>query len=164
MKVKYTVLTMLVVLSLVLSGCGTSKQPAVVRIGWTRDPDSLNIGVAWLVPAYTISGLTYSTMYKLNLDGTFAFDLGTGVKRSEDGLVYTYTIRDGVKFHDGVPLTAKDVAFTYKLVMDHTDFPYLHSYVENFASVTAPPLAQPTLETRGACWFQHVISTRRKQP
>jgi len=138
MKVKYAVLALLVVFALVLSACGAPKQPAVVRIGWTRDPDSLNIGVAWLVPAYTISGLTYSTMYKINLDGTFSFDLGTAVKRSDDGLVYTYTIRDGVKFHDGVPLTAKDVAFTYKLVMDHEDFPTLHSYVENFASVEAP--------------------------
>jgi peptide/nickel transport system substrate-binding protein len=138
MKLKYAVLTLLVVLSLILSACGAQSQPSVVRIGWTRDPDSLNIAVAWLTPAYTISGLTYSTMYKLNLDGTFSFDLGTDVKRSADGLVYTYTIREGVKFHDGVPLTAKDVAFTYKLVMDHTDFPTLHSYVENFASVEAP--------------------------
>ena len=138
MKVKYTVLTLLVVFTLVLSACGAQRQPAVVRIGWTQDPDSLNIGVAWLVPAYTISSLTYSTMYKLNLDGTFAFDLGTGVKRSDDGLAYTYTIREGVKFHDGKPLTAKDVAFTYNLVMAHDDFPTLHSYTDHFVKVESP--------------------------
>jgi len=60
------------------------------------------------------------------------------VKRSDDGLTYTYTIREGVKFHDGEPLTAKDVAFTYNLVMAHEDFPTLHSYVEYFDSVEAP--------------------------
>jgi len=138
MKFKYTVLTLLVVLSLVLSACGAQSQPAVVRIGWLSGPDSLNIGVAWLGTAYTISGLTYSTMYKVNLDGSFSFDLGTDVKRSDDGLVYTYTIREGVKFHDGQPLTAKDVAFTYNLVKDHEDFPTLHSYTDHFASVEAP--------------------------
>lgn len=138
MRVRYTVLTVIVILSLVLSGCGANRQPAVVRIGWLGGPDSLNIGVAWLASAYTISSLTYSTMYKLNLDGTFAFDLGTDVKHSDDGLVYTYTIRQGVKFHDGQPLTAKDVAFTYNLVMQHEDFPTLHSYVEHFKSVEAP--------------------------
>ena len=138
MKVKYTVLTLLVVLSLVLSACGAQSQPAVVRIGWLEGPDSLNIGGAWLGTAYTISGLTYSTMYKFNLDGTFSFDLGTDIKRSEDGLVYTFTIREGVKFHDGQPVTAKDVAFTYNLVMAHEDFPTLHSYVEHFVSVEAP--------------------------
>ena len=77
-------------------------------------------------------------MYELRLDGSLAFDLATDVKRSDDGLVYTYTIRDGVKFHDGQPLTAKDVAFTYNLVMNHEDFPTLHSYTDHFVSVEAP--------------------------
>jgi len=135
---KYTFLALLVVLSLILSACGVQSQPAVARIGWLSGPDSLNIGVAWLETAYTINSLTYSTMYKVNLDGTFSFDLGTSVKHSDDGLVYTFTIREGVKFHDGQPLTAKDVAFTYNLVMAHEDFPTLHSYVESFDSVEAP--------------------------
>ena len=31
---------------------------------------------------------------------------------SDDGLTYTFTLRDGVTFHDGTPLTAEDVVFT----------------------------------------------------
>ncbi len=140
MKVKYTLLALFVALSMILSACGAigSSQPSVVRIGWAAGPDSLNIGVAWLGTAYTISVLTYSSMSELRLDGSLAFDLATDVKRSDDGLVYTYTIRDGVKFHDGQPLTAKDVAFTYNLVKAHEDFPTLHSYTEHFVSVEAP--------------------------
>ena len=138
MKIKQVVLALIIVLSLILSACGGPKQPTLARIGWLAGPDSLNIGVAWLAEAYTISSLTYSTMYKLNLDGSFAFDLGTDVKHSDDGLTYTFTIREGVKFHDGQPLTAKDVAFTYNMVMAHEDFPTLHSYVEYFKSVEAP--------------------------
>ncbi|MCC7117635.1 MAG: ABC transporter substrate-binding protein [Anaerolineales bacterium] len=133
-------LYLLILCALVLSACGTmsAKPPAVLRIGWAQGPDSLNIGVAWLASAYTISELTYSSMYELKLDGTLAFDLGTDVKRSDDGLIYTFTIREGVKFHDGQTLTAKDVAFTYNLVKDHEDFPTLHSYTEHFVSVEAP--------------------------
>ncbi len=140
MKVKYTILAFLVALSMVLSACGGggSGQPSIVRIGWSQGPDSLNIGVAWLGTAYTISELTYSSMYEFKLDGSLALDLGTDVQRSDDGLVYTYTIREGIKFHDGQPLTAKDVAFTYNLVMAHEDFPTLHSYVEHFVSAEAP--------------------------
>jgi peptide/nickel transport system substrate-binding protein len=143
MRTKYTLLVVLVVLSILISACGSGsaaspKQPAVVRIGWTSGPDSLNIGVAWLASAYTISELTYSSMYHLMLDGSLAPDLATDVKVSEDGLTYTYTIRDGVKFHDGQPLTAKDVAFTYNLVTQHEDFPTLHSYTEHFTKVEAP--------------------------
>ncbi len=138
MKTKYNFLVVVTLLALILSACGGgASQPAVVRIGWAAGPDSLNIGIAWLGTAYTISELTYSTMYELRLDGTLAFELGTDVQRSDDGLVYTYTIREGVKFHDGQPLTAKDVAFTYNLIMAHEDFPTLHSYVEHFVSVEA---------------------------
>jgi peptide/nickel transport system substrate-binding protein len=140
MKVKYTIIVIFTVFALVISGCGTAgqSQPSVVRIGWAQGPDSLNIGVAWLASAYTISELTYSSMYEEKLDGSLSYDLATDLKRSDDGLVYTYTIREGIKFHDGQPLTAHDVAFTYNLVMTHEDFPTLHSYTDHFVSVEAP--------------------------
>ncbi|MBD0841411.1 ABC transporter substrate-binding protein [Streptomyces sp. TRM68416] len=37
---------------------------------------------------------------------------------SADGLTYTYTLRDGVKFSDGEPLTSADVVFTYDTILD----------------------------------------------
>lgn len=40
-------------------------------------------------------------------------DLATDYSVSEDGMTWTVTIRDDVKFTDGEPLTAQDVAFTY---------------------------------------------------
>ena len=52
--------------------------------------------------------------------------------------MYTFKIKQGVKWHDGQPLTAKDVAFTYNLVKAHEDFPTLNSYTTNFVSVEAP--------------------------
>ena len=40
-------------------------------------------------------------------------DLATDYRVSEDGMTWTVTIREDVKFTDGEPLTAEDVAFTY---------------------------------------------------
>lgn len=40
-------------------------------------------------------------------------DLATEYSVSDDGLVWTFKIRDDVKFHDGSKLTAADVAFTF---------------------------------------------------
>ncbi|MFG2983881.1 ABC transporter substrate-binding protein [Streptomyces sp. NPDC048258] len=37
---------------------------------------------------------------------------------SADGLTYTYTLRRGVKFSDGAPFSAEDVAFTYRTILD----------------------------------------------
>ena len=38
---------------------------------------------------------------------------------SEDGMTYTFKIREGVTWQDGEPLTAHDVAFTYRFVLDN---------------------------------------------
>jgi len=140
MKSKIVVLV-LIALSLTLSACGgalSQGKQDVVKIGWTGGPDSLNPGAAWLAKAYTIFELVYDSMYEVNLDGTYANGLAESVERSDDGLVYTFKIKQGVKWHDGQPLTAKDVAFTYNLVKAHEDFPTLNSYTTNFASVEAP--------------------------
>jgi len=45
-------------------------------------------------------------------------DLARGWEISRDGLTWMFFLRDNVKFHDGHPLTAHDVAFTYRSIMD----------------------------------------------
>ncbi len=57
--------------------------------------------------------LVQSTLFKKDSNGSLIHDLATGYSVSEDGLTWTVKIRDDVKFHDGVPLTASDVAFTF---------------------------------------------------
>lgn len=42
-------------------------------------------------------------------------------KLSDDKLTYTFTLKDGIKFSDGKPLTTEDVAFTY-MTMAHPDY------------------------------------------
>jgi ABC-type transport system substrate-binding protein len=48
-------------------------------------------------------------------------DLTTRWTISEDGLTYTFYLREGVKFHDGAPLTAEDVVASF----NHILFPRL---------------------------------------
>jgi len=64
----------------------------------------------------------YDTLLRYNpLDGgqTVIPDLAYTWEMSSDGLTYTFHLRDGVKFHDGAPLTADDV----KASFDHIIFP-----------------------------------------
>ncbi len=57
---------------------------------------------------------------------------------SEDGLRFTFRIRKGVKFSDGRPLTAEDVAFTFAFLMnDAIAAPRSRAYFEKVESVTA---------------------------
>ena len=116
----------------------TPEPPAVARIGYGGSPDTLNPGTAVLTEAYTIFALVYDAMYTYNLDGTYSLGLAESVDRSADGLTYTYKIRSGIKFHDGQPLTARDVAFTYNLNKAHAEYPYMNPYTASMESITAP--------------------------
>ena len=58
----------------------------------------------------------YSTLVRLNpVDGlkTIVPDVAETYQVAPDGLSYTFTLRNGVQFHDGTPLTADDVVATY---------------------------------------------------
>ena len=131
--------TILLLASLLLSACGSTKSTAaVVKIGWAGSPDTLNPGSALLSESYVIMECVYSALYERQLDNTYTLDLAESVQVSDDFLTYTYKIRSGVKFHDGQPLTAKDVAFSFNFYKNHEDFPYMNGYTTHFASVEAP--------------------------
>ena len=122
------------------AGSAADSAPAAagtVRIGWAGSPDSLNPGVAVLAEAYTLFDLIYDSMYQLQLDGTYTPELAESVDVSEDGTVWTFTLRDGFTFHDGTPLTAEDVAFSYNFYKNHEEFPFLNVYTTYFDTVEA---------------------------
>lgn len=50
-------------------------------------------------------------------DGSVLYDLASNHTVSEDGKTYTFTIVDGATWHDGKPVTAADVAFTYNTAL-----------------------------------------------
>jgi len=55
---------------------------------------------------------------------------------SEDHLTYTFTIRDGVKWHDGTPFTAEDVLFSFKALMNpFADSGFVRSSLADLADV-----------------------------
>lgn len=139
MKMRYTLLVLLTAFALVLSACGglAPAQPVTMRIGWGGSPDTLNPGAAVLAESYTIFGLVFDTLYQLQLDGSFKLSLAESVSVSEDGLVHTFKIRDGVKFHDGQTLTAEYVKFSYDLYANTEGYPWMGDYTTYFESVEA---------------------------
>ena len=62
---------------------------------------------------YNREPLVQSTLFKKDSNGSLIHDLATNYSVSDDGFTWTVNIRNDVKFHDGVPLTARDVAFTF---------------------------------------------------
>ena len=115
-----------------------AMEPVILRVGWGGSPDTLNPGTAVLSEAYAVFELVYDSMFEPQLDGTYKPGLAESWEVSDDGTVWTFKIHDDVKFHDGEPLTAQDIAFSYNFYQKHEDFPFLPVYTEYFESVEAP--------------------------
>ena len=75
--------------------------------------------VSWGCGEHVHEPLIQSTLITTDLNLEFQNDLATSYECSEDGLTWTFTIRDDVKFTDGEPLTARDVAFTVNGIINN---------------------------------------------
>lgn len=73
--------------------------------------------------------LIFNTLVKKNEKFDYSGELASDIKRSDDGLTYTFTLRDGVKFHDNRVLTSADVKYTLDLVFT-SDFAKSASFYE----------------------------------
>ncbi len=65
-----------------------------------------------------LTTLIYSSLLKTSPDGSLQNDLADQVSVSEDGRVYTATLKPNTFFHDGSPLTTDDIEFTIKKAID----------------------------------------------
>lgn len=68
-----------------------------------------------------LASLIYAGLMKYNEDGELKPALAGSYSVSDDGLVYTFKLRDNLKWHDGQPITADDVIFTI-LIAQNTDY------------------------------------------
>lgn len=95
----------------------TADRPAdevIVTMPVTSEPEAgFDPAYGWGAGEHVHEPLIQSTLTVTTKDLDIDKDLATDYSISEDGLLWTVTIRDDVKFTDGEPLTAEDVAFTY---------------------------------------------------
>jgi peptide/nickel transport system substrate-binding protein len=97
-----------------VSGSASAQEDKVVlTIGLTNDVDTLNPVVGVEVPDYEVWNMMYATLTDKAADDFATIPgLAESWEGSDDGLTYTYTLREGLKWSDGQPLTAEDVAYT----------------------------------------------------
>ena len=112
-------------LAVLAAGCGgaeTAKQQRVVEdqtlvIALPSQPENLNPIAADSV--YEGNQKFFNGLLRYAKDLTPEPDLAAALPtRSADGRKVTVKLRDDVSFHDGTPLTAEDVVFTYNAVLD----------------------------------------------
>ena len=98
-----------------------AKDEVIVTMPTTSEPEAgFDPAYGWGAGEHVHEPLIQSTLTVTNTDLSIGMDLATDYSVSEDGLTWTVKIRDDVKFTDGEPLTAEDVAFTYNNCRDNS--------------------------------------------
>ena len=112
--------------------------PEIFVWGETMEPDTLDPHKTAAGASYLVMKLLGSTLVYLDQDGIYQPYLAESWEVSEDGLIYTFRLRQDVFFHDGTPLTAADLAFTYKrAITPETASPLAASMLGPIVSIKA---------------------------
>ena len=86
---------------------GTRNKPSIINPLFTTSSVSMSL-----------QDLIFNRLVRINSKGEVEPDLAESWDISADGLVYTFHLRKGVRFHDGFECTAYDVKFTYDKIID----------------------------------------------
>lgn len=152
MSKKFSTVLILAVLAAVLAACsgnnnnggtaspsasGTAPASSAAASGEIKDGGSLIIGVGAdpqsLNPIYagdrvslTIDQALYAPLFQVN-NGEKTFYLADSLTPSADNLTYTLKLKSGLTWHDGQPLTADDVVFTFDTILDEKQNSFFRS-------------------------------------
>lgn len=96
-----------------------STAPVTFIEGTINDMRTVNPWKALETPEYEVLSLNFDMLENFNKDNLQAAPgLASSWTQSDDGLTWTFTIRDDVKWQDGEPLTADDIAWSYNKTLD----------------------------------------------
>jgi len=127
-----TALIFFFLLHALLWGCGQTDQGGAARNTTDTGPAYGDIIVEGsigdasnLIPllssdstSHEIAGMVFNGLVKYDKDLNIIGDLAESWDVSKDGLMITFHLRKGVKWHDGRPFTADDVLYTYQVTID----------------------------------------------
>ena len=129
-RITSILLMLIMAVSVALSGCSgdkakpesatenelpKSKKPVEggsIKVGISQDLDSLDPHRAVSAGTKEVLFNIYEGLVKPDSDGNLIEALAESYEISEDAKVYTFTLREGVKFHNGDAVTAEDVKYS----------------------------------------------------
>lgn len=129
-RTKGIAITAAVVGALALSACSGSDEGSAYSAGDTvtvalgGDPLTLNPFDYRAGVNFYGSSQLYERLLSRDAEGELIPWLASDWEVSDDGLTYTFTLRDDVVFHDGTPMTAADVKFSLERFADPEIMPY----------------------------------------
>lgn len=136
-------LLVLTTLTIALSGCGNAgddksdnnSQETEIKVGIAQDlEDSLDPHKSEAAATREVLFNVFEGLYKPDSNGELIPAVASSYEESEDGLTYTFTLREGVKFHNGETVTAADVKASLETCADDSSGSAL---IPAFSNITA---------------------------
>ena len=119
------------------SPAASPADKTVLHVGWTAEPDNLNPMVGYETSALELFHLNYDYLVGFKASDLQPVpELATSWTHSTDGKVWTFKLREGVKWQDGEPFTADDVVFTFETIIEDEVSNYV-GYTEFIDTVKA---------------------------
>lgn len=106
-----------------------------LRACLASEPDKLDPALNSTVDGATLAVNSFGGLYTYDAEGQLVPDFATGYTVSDDGLVYTFTLRDGLKWSDGSDLTAKDFEWSWKRAASTAtaaDYSYMFNGIKGY--------------------------------
>jgi peptide/nickel transport system substrate-binding protein len=135
------------VAALLIAGCSSASQSnsgsasaadGTLVFGITADATQMVPWTATAVESTEVLQQLYSTLLDTDANGNLIPGLAGLPTVSDGGDTYTFTLKSGVKFADGAPLTSTDVQYTFDTIMKPSSAATSASYFASVASVAAP--------------------------
>ncbi len=115
----------------------TVEGSDTLRLNLASEPDHLDPALNSSVDGACLAIASFGGLYTYDAEGNLKPDFATGYEMSEDGLTYTFTMREGLKWSDGADLTAKDFEYSWKRAAapeTAADYSYMFNGIKGYPS------------------------------
>lgn len=112
---------------------GTKREGGTLIVGDNEEPDTLHPYLTQLVVGFDMFSAAMQGLLAQDENLGFIPKLATEYSISDDGLAYTFTLREGVKWHNGEDFVADDVINTWKIV-NNPDFGTYNTFGWDFVT------------------------------
>ena len=157
------------------SAAQSTATPAPVsggtlRIGVQGDPTNLDPHLTVLAAAGVVIEMVYDGLLVVDANLIPTAALAESWSISDDFLTYTFTLRPNATFHNGRPLVADDVVYSFNRVMDEATGSPSASYASGIATIESPDDGTVTITLNGPdasfltklCWWGMSIVPREE--
>ena len=152
-----SIISLSLVMVLLITACGgkdtknsgSTSGEKIIRVNNSSEPGSLDPALATGTHESWVLQHSFEGLMKYDQEGNIVPGMASDHPTvSEDGLTYTFKLKEGLKWSNGDPLTAKDFEFSWKRLADPetaSDYAFQMEYLKNGSEVVSGELDKEEL-------------------